>query len=431
MVLKSIHLKAGDVVFFYFLSLVFFSGYIEHSIIWNIGCVFSLLILIIFDVKSWHTSSLTICFFSLVMILLSLNIVTSESQAYTFSNIRSLLYSACLLLSMYIMVIDHPKRLIEFLRKGAIPFNIIYIINIYVLYKQVSNVPLFIKPEWMRLNPYYPDLCSGTFGMNSTNLYVLFVLFMFLYNTMYAENYVIKPSHRLLISIYSYGTLLLLLYLCTMNDANSIFLFLPVVLVSKLIVTSSKQKSVITSKTVKKAGVIAVVVVLFIIVLLKVPVINEYIEETVLTRLHSMLTETDSHKVNGSNERIAIALYGLRYKWGWKLGRGIGYSKWQMDKMFGFKHFGISSIGSFINLMGVWFYLAYSMLMTSIIFEITATYNKPSNKFLRFIGLFLAVLLLSCYTYIFTGTRMTCMVILIMIVLFHTKAKTITEIIAK
>lgn len=420
MLAKKVRLNISSCSFFFLLVLVVFSGYFENTTIWNIACILCLMALSFFN-GPCRISNVVIIEAGLLLITVVANLIASTDHTYMFANIRSLLYGISALFSLYIICKKDKNLVINMLLKCFVPFNILYIINLYVLYEQVSGNPIFIKTYWMRVNPYYPDLCAGTFGINSTNLLALYIIFIVLYNHMYAQSIASKIIKRLL-RIYNIVTLIAYLYLCTLNDANLIYVLLPLFVTGKIVAENSKKLSKIQLKIKPLISIVAIVI-LFIVVIRLIPALREYINDTVMTRLTAMFADSNNSRVNGSTERLAIAYYGLENTWGWLLGKGIGSVKWQMPGAFGFNHFGLSSVGAFINIMGIWFYLMYCLFFSSVIYEITDSLIKTEHKLVRFGFIYLIIVLLSCYTYLFTGTRLIVMLTMLLIIIFLTVEK--------
>ena len=97
----------------------------------------------------------------------------------------------------------------------------------------------------------------------------------------------------------------------------------------------------------------------------------------------------------------AIASDALNRGFGWRLGQGIG--AWNImggGKYAGFLHFGLSSVGSVIYLMGIWSYI-----VITIVYSYFLSHMKNDNEKLSFMITFGMVNFLCIYTMFLTATH--------------------------
>lgn len=403
----------------YYIFVVLITGYVEHAVVWNVGALIIAGLLLINKRKKFHKNVYLLIVGAITGFLLILNILISDGHEATAANLRSISYSLAAIVSLLILENDKPGIVCSRLNKLFSLFNAFYIFNIYILFRQVKGTHLFIKNEWLTGNFSYKDMCSGFFGENSTNILGFFVVFMTVYNLNYADKVLKGRNKKIGLYVYILLTTLFMLYLFTLNDGNGLFLVLPMFLIIKIMFgTKNKAKNVVW-KLLKYVGL----VIAAIIIIYSIPSIRSYMNTTVVSKMMGILENRKNSSVKGSAERLAIFFYGLQNGWGWFLGKGIGYRKWHAQNVFTFHHFGMSSIGSFVNLMGIWFYLLYSCIYAELqmnLFLISSSRKVTRNKIKIYrivtIGL---IIVLSIYTYIFTEIRTTILLSFIILYIFN------------
>ena len=114
----------------------------------------------------------------------------------------------------------------------------------------------------------------------------------------------------------------------------------------------------------------------------------------------------------GSVERLAIAGDALNRGFGWKLGQGVGAWNIMGGRYAGFLHFGLSSVGSFIYLIGIWGYILITMVYAYFLSHMKNDNLRPS-----FIVAFVMINLLCFYTMFLTATHAIVWSIFIFLVL--------------
>lgn len=274
--------------------------------------------------------------------------------------------------------------------------NFMWMLNIIVLFIQEKGTGFLIKSKWLAINSYYPDQCSGLFGNSGTHILALFSIFVFVYNSFYIT-YKENKKNIGLLTAYNYITMIIMLLLSTKNDNNSIFILYLIFICFYFFAKSISQKTQLIKKIIK---ILTYTIISFCILLIiyKIPVINEFINNTLLTRIS--LVFDDNQNALGSNERLAIYYYSLNNSNGWKMGNGI--SSWPFDQpnYMGFVHFGLSSIGTITMLGGIWLYI-YMLFYYSRIFLGKVKWNEKS--IIIYLINILILVILSIFTVILTS----------------------------
>lgn len=376
-----------------------FSSYIEFSQIWNVLLLF-IFILILAISKDFRTSILnnsSIPFFTIIFfVLLIINIFNSQSYGYIIGNLTQLIKVVIILIIICGIANEDNYIFKDFMMSKFKLINFMWMLNIIVLFIQEKGTGFLIKSKWLAINSYYPDQCSGLFGNSGTHILALFSIFVFVYNSFYIT-YKENKKNIGLLTAYNYITMIIMLLLSTKNDNNSIFILYLIFICFYFFAKSISQKTQLIKKII---NILTYTIISFCILLIiyKIPVINEFINNTLLTRIS--LVFDDNQNALGSNERLAIYYYSLNNSNGWKMGNGI--SSWPFDQpnYMGFVHFGLSSIGTITMLGGIWLYI-YMLFYYSRIFLGKVKWNEKS--IIIYLINILILVILSIFTVILTS----------------------------
>jgi len=129
--------------------------------------------------------------------------------------------------------------------------------------------------------------------------------------------------------------------------------------------------------------------------LLSISNVRGFLYDVVVAKILNVFNVGSSSTSGGGTERMGILLYALENKFGYKMGKGIGYyyfwgsTRKNNSYNVGFVHFGISSLSSFVYLMGIWFYAFYLVWFTKM-FNL---YEKNSDQLFFIIELLLNIFL--------------------------------------
>ena len=392
-----------NVVFSFLILFIFLSGQIEHQFIWHIIIVISYGILFLFGAKNKKRKKdiWIVILLCCTIILFFLSSIVSANQDSLFFNIRSPLYSLCSVGLLYSMTkIDSDFLLNHFLGNIWL-YNAFLVLNIFVLYLQALGTGAFIKPSWLSQNPFYPDQCSGLFGFNATYVLGLYSIFVMILNLAYIKKFILKTSVIYLITVLSQGAMVIL---SRYNDNIGYYILLAVfLLIYVYLSTQSNQKLMIRTISYVKYMIIFLILLWIIF---SIPEMKEYFNSTVINRIQRLFSIGKYKHASGygSNERTAIVKYAFTKPTTWNFGIGLGGSKLIESGGFGFAHFGISSMGSYLVVAGFWFYIVYAMLYARVYFGIVGIYKGKEVIVLKCVSL-LIVVLLTLYTTIFNDAR--------------------------
>lgn len=397
------------------LVIVLFSGYLENLRIWRLLSVALFALSLVTNYGQYkniiiHNFAFIISGIT-VIILLSISSIVSESKEYIATNLKGIFYPICLILT-YASVIGYDiKRLYYYFRRRLVFINIVYLLNIFVLWRQVNGDSFLIKKSWLLKNPFYPDQCCGLFGYNGTHVLGLFSIFVLLLNISFIRNIKAKAVPI----IYTIFCECILLYSAVFSDNMSLWLLTPFFLIIYFFSAISRERGLskvdmTAFKKFFKKFVIVVGVAAVVFGIVNFTEASDFIDN-IVNRVYNTIFFSDN-KVGGSNERLAIPILALSHSWGWQFGFGLGSCQFQSSGSFGFSHFGLSSIGSVIFLCGIWTYIAVGTLYSSIAMNFS-TKNQKYNGLKFYAVLFLIFVMLTTYTYVLTDIRLALLFMLI------------------
>lgn len=403
-------------IFDIFLIIILVSGYVEHIKIWRTLSFVLFLGVILFNLNKTinifiknkvFLSSFLICGALLVICVAS---TTASYASSTLTNLKSLFYPFCLSLAYVILTGYDVSKLRSYLNDRFAFLNIAYIVNLYVLSRQITGSGFMIKSEWSANNSYYEDLCAGLFGFNSTHVLSLFSIFMLLYNFQYSVTQLKNHFLKIVLVVYTAITEVVMIYCSMFNDNMALFVITPLFLLIYYL-NSDKNRKFDFAKL-RRFFVIAIVGAGVLWAISKLPGMDTFIDD-VIFRFNKTLF-VYSAKIKGSNERLAIVTDALSHGWGWTIGYGINTSPWRSLKTFGYEHFGISSIGSLVYLTGIWFYLALCVFYSSMSANVKIIIDKDKPDIIHAVTLFASFVTLTIYTYVVTDIRMILLYFFIM-----------------
>ena len=386
----------------FMLLLGLFFGYFEVTAFWNAGIILLTFWLFLASKRIRVVINSHLMPILLLFILTSftiLNIINMGTGSYLSYNLIQIIRPIIILCGIYYISLEKNDIIYDFLYKNFKLLNLMWVINLFVLGLQVAGTGFMIKKSWMAANSFYPDNCTGLFGGSSTHVVMLFTIFITIYNLEFGIELFYENWKRKAFLFYVFGTLGLMLLFSTMNDNSAMFIFLPIFLVwyylHKIKVThiSLFKKFIVLFKWLVLVGMILVLIQF-------IPSISDFINTTVLDKLNGVFNFQETNGL-GSVERLAIASDALSRGFGWRLGQGIG--AWNVNgggSYAGFLHFGLSSVGSIIYLMGIWGYITIT-----IVYSYFLSRMKKDNKKLSFLITFAIVNFLCIYTMFLTATH--------------------------
>ena len=408
-------------IFMDFLFVVLLaSGYVEHIGVWRKLCVVvfaAATVLYLPSIYEALSQSKRIVLSGLcISLLLMICIISSVSDANTITNIKGLIYAFCPAATLIILAGDGIPRFKKYLNSRAPLLNAVYVINLYVLSRQIQGTGFMIKSSWLAQNSYYKDQCSGIFGFNSTHSCGLFSIFMLLLN-LHCLSFCRNKIQRLLFSAYTLLTEAVMIYCAAHSDNMALYVLTPFFLVLYYYL-SGREVGIITfiRNHYKQLILITVICVLASMALLSNAAVSDFAGK-IYDRIYRTIFFNEIG-VKGSNERLAIIAEALSAPFGWLFGYGIGEHPWKGLDILGYRHFGLSSIGSTIYLCGIWTFTAMTVFyiyLSTYAVERSAIAQRFLFKF-RLVSA-LSLLILTIYTTIFIDIRKLLLFLLTMTVM--------------
>lgn len=385
----------------FILLLGLFFGYFEVTAFWNVGVILLTGWLLIASKRIQRTvlqNPMAILLLFILVCFIVLNIIYMGTDAYLSYNLIQIIRPIVILCGVFYISQEKNNIMYDFLTRNFRLLNLMWIVNLFVLGLQVAGTGFMIKTSWMAANSLYADNCTGLFGGSSTHVVMLFTIFITIYNLKIGIKRFMSEWKRKAFYVYIFGTLGLMLLFSTLNDNTAMFVFTPLFLMCYYL---HKLKIVDTSIFNKILNVLKYIILAFflLIILQLIPGVSDFINTTVMDKINGVINFEDTNGL-GSVERLAIASDALNRGFGWKLGQGLGAWNIMGGRYAGFLHFGLSSVGSFIYLMGIWGYL----IITAVYTYFMSCMCSEGTK-LSFIITFALVNLLCFYTMFLTATH--------------------------
>ncbi|MBT9776251.1 hypothetical protein GPL15_07015 [Clostridium sp. MCC353] len=392
-------INVNSLLFYYILFMALLLNYVEKVKIWQFA--FAALIFMVF-VGSYRFRSIFISNsreIIILLVLICLSMFCSEHNEFAFMNFRGVITPSIACLSLFTIMKSNRSRFEKMLMSCVKIINAWWVLNIIALLIQISGYPIFLKQKWIDASPYYKDLCCGLFGQNRTHELVLFSCMIYSCNLKVCEllNEKNRRKGARLLLIYTIVSELLMLVISTQNDNTAMFLFLPWSILLRGIIKDYDKAIGVFKKSLKYI-VVVILAIVAIRLSLFIPSIREVFEDYLYRRLYDMLNY-NKVGVAGSNERLAIVEYALSLRESYLFGQGFGMEMFGEHIAHGFKHFGLSSIGSTIYIAGLWYYLMQIIIYCRM-FVGKINQNRESNIVIRIL-IFVTIFSLSIYSPIF------------------------------
>lgn len=341
-------------------------------------------------------------FLGIVIFIGVISIMLSSNNHYLFQNIAKWA-EVQFILCLVVMLASNEKFNIRKVMIDNFYFlNFFWIINLVVLAIQCTGTGFMIKKEWLELNGFYLDHCSGLFGGSGTHKLNFFAIFMMTYN-LYAADGAKTKFRKRTIYIFTFFMQFWMLYLSSKNDNKTVFFLIPIFLIAYYALQNMEKINDIKEALLKSGkiiGIFIVVIIITVVILSNVAEIKDYFNETVLQAAIKLATQGKKGS-SGSIERITIATDALSQSRGWLFGDGLGaaaLSEGISGHYRGYIHFSMSSIGTLITLGGVWFYILYCLIFTK---AFSIFLNNKKRFILCDLTCFILLVGLSVYTPIF------------------------------
>lgn len=385
----------------FILLLGLFFGYFEVTAFWNTGVILLtgwLLIASRYIKKTVLKNPMTVLLLFILACFIVINITYMGTGAYLSYNLIQIVRPIVILCGVFYISQEKNNIMYDFLTQNFRLLNLMWVVNLIVLGLQVAGTGFMIKASWMAANSFYADNCTGLFGGSSTHVVMLFTIFITIYNLEIGIKRFSTRGKKKAFFAYVFGTLGLMFLFSTLNDNTAMFIFVPIFLVWYYLHKLRIADITLFNKIfdVLKYVVLAI---LLLLILQSIPGVSDFINTTVMNKLNGIINFKDTNGL-GSVERLAIVSDALNRGFGWKLGQGLGAWNIMGGKYAGFLHFGLSSVGSFIYLMGIWGYLIITVVYTYFMSHMCSSGEK-----LSFVVTFVMVNLLCFYTMLLTATH--------------------------
>lgn len=385
----------------FMLLLGLFFGYFEVTAFWNAGVILLTGWLLLASKRIQKVvqknATAVLLLFCLVCFIV-LNVIYMGTGTYLSYNLIQIVRPIVILCGIFYISQEKNDIVYNFLSGDFGLLNLMWVVNLFVLGLQVAGTGFMIKASWMAANSFYADNCTGLFGGSSTHVVMLFTIFITIYNLEFGINRFRAEWKKKIFCVYVFGTLGLMLLFSTLNDNTAMFIFVPIFLIWYYL---HKLRIVDATLFYKIFDVLKYVflAILLLFVLQFIPGVSDFINTTVMNKIDGVINFENTNGL-GSVERLAIASDALNRGFGWKLGQGLGAWNIMGGRYAGFLHFGLSSVGSFIYLMGIWGYL-----IITILYAYFMSHMRSDGAKLSFIVTFTMVNLLCFYTMFLTATH--------------------------
>lgn len=397
----------------FMLLLGLFYGYFEVTVFWNAGIIILTGWMIVASKQIqtvFKRSAIPILLLFVLAVFLFFNVFYMGTGSYLSYNLIQIIRPIIILCGIYYISLEQNNIVYEFLCENFKLINFMWVVNLFVLGLQVAGTGFMIKKSWMVANSFYEDNCTGLFGGSATHVVMMFTIFITIYNLEFGIRQINTLWKEKVFLFYIFGTLALMLLFSTMNDNTAMFVFVPLFLVwyylRKLRITNLSLFDKIVN--VFKYVFLAVALLMF---MQFIPGISNFINTNVIDKINGIINFKETNGL-GSVERLAIVSKTLNRGFGWKLGLGLGARSVMGGKYASFLHFGLSSIGSFVYLIGIWGYI-----IITIVYAYFLSHMRSDNKKLSFLVTFAMVNLLCVYTVLLTATHIIVWAIFVFLIL--------------
>ena len=400
-----------NIIIWFLIAFLAISGLIDVYFAWHITIVFLFLITAIIHKRKKICGKTVIVFLLASSFLFVVSAILSPNASALSYNVRSSLYSLCIIGILFIINSSDRNFLLKKLLENIKLLNALLIVNILTLALQTRRTGFLIKNSWLAINPYYEDHCAGLFGFNATNVLGLYSIFVMMLNLSYAH---INKKENKRIIIYTLLTQAIMAFLSQYND-NTGFYMLLVIFLGVYALASIQRNRDLAKKIIRIFSYCMLIVILFIIAL-NLPVLGDHIRVSVLDKIQRVLFYDSFGGASGGSERLAIIRYALALKSTMLFGTGVGATQWIQANSYGFVHFGINSMGSYILIGGIWFYISYTLLFAEIYYSLFISSNREKQYTMKIIIIGI-VIIFSLYTTIFNDARTALLIGLIAVVI--------------
>lgn len=388
----------------YLIIMLLFSGYIEFRIIWHIMLIVIAIILLCAYPKErkqiFNNVWMFLIVFSTITIII-LSIINSGDFTNVLNNLRSMGYSLASLIIIAIAIARNDIMFYNIFKRRIKWLNIMLIINTIVVAIQARGTGFLIKPSWLEQNPYYDDQVAGLFGFNATNQLGMYTVFVMLLNFSYIKFSFMTNIKKKIFLVYTIIIMIIMAVLSKYND-NAGFYIVTAMFIGIYLFFDMTSLTEKIYKKIQKLFSYIIISVIGVIAFFNIPATKAVLDKFLRNRVEAML-HFNEVGMTGSNERFYQVQYGLSHKFGWFLGEGFGTAKMVQANGHGFLHFGISSMGAYIILAGIWFFILYTLLYSKLLYGIVN--EKKYSNMIMYFAVFAIILFFSVYLPVYNDAR--------------------------
>jgi hypothetical protein len=351
-----------------------------------------------------------------LLVLIVCNIFSHGIQSYTISNMMVVMYLCVIIICLGFLKFIMSEKIVNLYLANFYIINLFFITNVIVLALQLRGTGFMIKAHWIQINSNYLDQCCGLFGNSGTHELAFFSIFVFVYNWFCSTLFNSKIRKRT-IKIYTIVSSIVMYYLSLFNDNKAMLVFFPFVVTIVFILGIYWKGNTISRRMQNLIISIACALFAFAIAI-QIPIISELFES--LTNSIGRVLNVRYSNAGGGNERLSIFIYAMLQGNGRYTGIGLGRYNWTQGDIGIFTHFGLSSIGSFTLLGGIWYYLTICLLYTFSSIKVFSKRKRQRGSSLFFLVI---IILISIYSNIFTSMVSTIWILMIFTVLGTIKSR--------
>lgn len=386
--------------FIYLLAFVIFSGYLEFRIVWHIAILaIGFLLFIMYPKERKRLFNKWMVLLSSILVgLMIFSTLIGNSYSNIPSNVRSMAYSLFSLYILTIIVNRNDIMIFDMLKSRITFFNFVLIINTIVVAIQAKGTGFMIKSSWLAANPFYDDQVAGLFGFNATSQLGMYTIFVALLNMAYSK-YEIKNKKNIFM-VYTFSVIAIMAVLSRYNDNAGFYIVLLMYMGLYLAFDTFFLTTAADKKMLKIVGYVMLTFIA-IVLFLNFPATKAVLDKFLRNRVEVMI-HFQSSGMTGSNERLYQIQYGLSQPMCWLFGKGFGTAKLIQADAHGFLHFGICSMGGYIILLGVWFFMLYTLMYSKMLTQLTV---YKSGKKIISVTSYIVMIIFAMYISIYNDAR--------------------------
>ena len=350
-----------------------------------------------YDIKTLIISVL-ICIYILISYLLF-----GGTLKNTIANIRDI-FPILLIINFYIYL----KRNFDIYKNfdKLFPYiNIYMILNVIALILEAKGITYLsgIRVFYGHTFTYIQDSISGLLGVYGQPLFGFYAIFVLFYNYIYTKQLDNKKT-KIILNIYNVSSLMFTLVIASIGDNRIYYIFLLMFIFLYFINLFTNKYG--SEKTIKFLFIsIILCIVLFFFMYNNLGLVKNYVNDLLGALINGI--NPDNMYYSGSGERLGLIVYFIQYL-NPLFGNGVGNLRWTQGLGLGFKHFGISDLGTILCMGGFILLFLYFLLFYFL-------FNYISENKIITLTIFLITVVVMFSTQIVFSTSAIILYILVLI----------------